>query len=256
MHSHVLYSILYDSMYSPLVSPRASWSTMRLWRRVLITCLMHSWDSSLERILARLLWRPEHKLIYGVLGWVLLTILHNSWDIYFFLSLYCCIEHVVGLKHVNCSLLVLQISPFSDCIMLMWEKIPGSPCFSVLQAMERWVEPGNEVTLAWGLHTCTVNEYMHVHPHTSRYKPLWDSYNARTHTIVDLQTLAKTTYMIVLKITCTCTQTKTWYNISPAMTSHKHTLSVAKHIKFQVVPWWTLQQEPVAYAETPYNQQG
>ena len=116
MHSHVLYSILYDSMYSPLVSPRASWSTMRLWRRVLITCLMHSWDSSLERILARLLWRPEHKLIYGVLGWVLLTILHNSWDIYFLLSLYCCIEHVVGLKHVNCSLLVLQISPFSDCI--------------------------------------------------------------------------------------------------------------------------------------------
>ena len=28
--------------------------------------------------------------------------------------------------------------------MLMWEKIPGSPCFSVLQAMKSWAGPGNE----------------------------------------------------------------------------------------------------------------
>ena len=28
--------------------------------------------------------------------------------------------------------------------MLTWEKIPGSPCFSLLQAMESWAGPGNE----------------------------------------------------------------------------------------------------------------
>ena len=30
--------------------------------------------------------------------------------------------------------------------MLMWEKIPGSLRFSVLQVMESWAEPGNETT--------------------------------------------------------------------------------------------------------------
>jgi len=28
--------------------------------------------------------------------------------------------------------------------MIMWEKIPVSPCFFVLQAKESWAEPGNE----------------------------------------------------------------------------------------------------------------
>ena len=30
--------------------------------------------------------------------------------------------------------------------MLTWEKISGSPHFSVLQVMESWAEPGNEAT--------------------------------------------------------------------------------------------------------------
>ena len=34
--------------------------------------------------------------------------------------------------------------PFSDYIMLTWEKIPGSPRFSVLQATKSWAGPGNE----------------------------------------------------------------------------------------------------------------
>ena len=33
---------------------------------------------------------------------------------------------------------------FSDCIMLLWEKIPDSPHFSVLQATESRAGPGNE----------------------------------------------------------------------------------------------------------------
>ena len=37
-----------------------------------------------------------------------------------------------------------NFSPFSDYIMLTWEKIPGSPHFSVLQATESWAGPGNE----------------------------------------------------------------------------------------------------------------
>ena len=32
----------------------------------------------------------------------------------------------------------------ADYVMLTWEKIPGSPRFSVLQATESWVGPGNE----------------------------------------------------------------------------------------------------------------
>ena len=43
-------------------------------------------------------------------------------------------------------------------------------------------------------------EYTHVHLY-NQYINHFD--NARTHTIVDLQTLAKTTYMTVLKIICT-----------------------------------------------------
>ena len=95
MHSHILYSILYDSMYSPLVSPRASWSTMRLWRRVLITCLMHSWDSSLERILARLSWRPEHKLFFFFLMcWVeFYWQLYYDWRIFIIAVLFRCVVH-------------------------------------------------------------------------------------------------------------------------------------------------------------------
>ena len=31
--------------------------------------------------------------------------------------------------------------------MLMWEKISGSPCFSVLQAAESWAGPGNKGTI-------------------------------------------------------------------------------------------------------------
>ena len=39
-----------------------------------------------------------------------------------------------------------KFSPFSDYIMVMWEKIPGSPRFFILQVTENWTEPGNE---AW-----------------------------------------------------------------------------------------------------------
>ena len=50
------------------------------------------------------------------------------------------VEHVVGWKHVKHSLLVLQIFVISEYLMLTWEKIPGSPRFFVLQAMEIWAE--------------------------------------------------------------------------------------------------------------------
>ena len=33
--------------------------------------------------------------------------------------------------------------------MLMWKKIPGFPHFSVLQAMETWVSPGNKANTYW-----------------------------------------------------------------------------------------------------------
>ena len=75
-------------------------------------------------------------------------------------------------------------------------------------------------------------EYTHVHLY-NLYINHFD--NARTHTIVDLQTLAKTTYMTVLKIICT-------HRLKPDIIFHlrwphtKHTLSVAQHIKFQAVP--------------------
>ena len=51
------------------------------------------------------------------------------------------IECEVGWKCMKCSLLVRQIF---DYIMLTWERIPGSPCFSVLQVTESWAEPENE----------------------------------------------------------------------------------------------------------------
>ena len=54
------------------------------------------------------------------------------------------IDLVVGWKYAKRSLLVRKFSPFSDYVMLTWEKISGSPCFSVLQVTESWVGPGNE----------------------------------------------------------------------------------------------------------------
>ena len=56
-------------------------------------------------------------------------------------------------KHWGCSQLNNMWScaclfwPFSDYVMLTWEKISGSPRFSVLQAMESWSGPGNESSL-------------------------------------------------------------------------------------------------------------
>ena len=35
--------------------------------------------------------------------------------------------------------------------MLTWEKIPGSPCFSVLQVTECWTRPGNEAIVTSNL---------------------------------------------------------------------------------------------------------
>ena len=58
------------------------------------------------------------------------------------------IERVVGWRYVKRILLILQISPFFDYVMLTWEKIPGSPHFSVLQATESWAGPGNEAKTA------------------------------------------------------------------------------------------------------------
>ena len=58
------------------------------------------------------------------------------------------VEHVVGWKYAKRSL----FGKFSDCIMFMWEKIPGSPHFSALQAMESWAGPGNEM---WSLSLTT-----------------------------------------------------------------------------------------------------
>ena len=44
------------------------------------------------------------------------------------------VERVVSWKYAKRSLLVRQIFATCDYVMLTWEKIPGSPRFSVLQA--------------------------------------------------------------------------------------------------------------------------
>ena len=40
--------------------------------------------------------------------------------------------------------------PFVNYVMLTWEKIPGFPRFSILQATKNWVGPGNEAKTSLG----------------------------------------------------------------------------------------------------------
>jgi len=53
------------------------------------------------------------------------------------------INHVVGWYYAKHSLFC-RFSPFSNYVMLTWEKIPGSPHFSTVQVMESWAGPGNK----------------------------------------------------------------------------------------------------------------
>ena len=53
------------------------------------------------------------------------------------------VERVVDCKYAKRSLFS-KFFQLADYVMLTWEKIPGSPRFSVLQATESWVRPGNE----------------------------------------------------------------------------------------------------------------
>ena len=46
--------------------------------------------------------------------------------------------------YMTCSLLVLQIFAILRLDHAYLRKIQDSPCFSVLQATESWVGPGNE----------------------------------------------------------------------------------------------------------------
>ena len=54
------------------------------------------------------------------------------------------VERVVRWNMRNAPCKFCRFSPFFDCIMIMWEKIPVSSCFFVLQAKESWAGPGNE----------------------------------------------------------------------------------------------------------------
>ena len=53
------------------------------------------------------------------------------------LSYTLCVERVIGCQF--CKFL-----RSSNYVMLNWEKILGSPCFSIIQTTESWVGPGNE----------------------------------------------------------------------------------------------------------------
>ena len=64
-------------------------------------------------------------------------------------------------QYAKHSLLVLFFAIF---ILLTREKIPGSPCFSVLQETESWVGPVNKATTAQLFVGCSMEKLKEQNP--------------------------------------------------------------------------------------------